>query len=398
MSIEKARASLKANPTLIKIANSKIANKTKELLSKIPTDRIVEYIKLHKRKVISITIISIIVIFYFVVIYNRVERYLSKMDVYQINIQPIQYDKAIMTGDYRLCDFYVASSYKSYLPCTNYYDYASVEAIKRVLAKGARYIDLDVFNNDFEPCTTPVVCAGKEVGNWHYTTSITFYEAIEAIAKYGFGNNVTNPTDPLFININFKTWGNSLTVNKCAAIIKDLLSAKLLSNEYSYQGRFASINLCTVPIVKLLEKIIIITSGDISNTDMDELCNLNTTIGGNFRELTYEQVRDTYDANEITEFSRRNITRVIGTFKNRDKENYNFFTPYYLGCQFMCMNYTNPDDIMMAYIKRFSKSSLILKPLKLRYKPNLIAPPLAQTKIVSFATKQVVTPLYSISY
>ena len=238
----------------------------------------------------------------------------------------------------------------------------------------------------------------KEVGNWHYTNSITFYEAIEAIAKYGFGNNVTNPTDPLFININFKTWGNSLTVNKCAAIIKDLLSTKLLSNEYSYQGRFASVNLCTVPIVKLLEKIIIMTSGDIVNTDMDELCNLNTAIGGNFRELNYEQVRDTYDANEITEFSRRNITRVIGTFKNRDKENYNFFTPYYLGCQFMCMNYTNPDDTMVAYIKRFSKSSLILKPLKLRYKPNLIAPPLAQNKVVSFATKQVVTPLYSISY
>jgi len=53
---------------------------------------------------------------------------------------------------------------------------------------------------------------------------------------------------------------------------------------------------------------------------------------------------------------------------------------------------------MRAYVKRFSKCSLILKPYKLRYKPLLIKAPLKQSKKVSFAPKKVTTPFYSITY
>ena len=114
-----------------------------------------------------------------------------------------------MQGDFRLCDFYVASSYKSYLPCTNYYDYACLSSIEKVLLQsGARYIDLDVFNKSFNPCTEPIVCNGDEIGNWQYTTSIHFTDVCELISKVAFSSQVKNPTDPLFININFKTWGN----------------------------------------------------------------------------------------------------------------------------------------------------------------------------------------------
>ena len=62
------------------------------------------------------------------------------------------------------------------------------------------------------------------------------------------------------------------------------------------------------------------------------------------------------------------------------------------------MNYTEPTDFMRAYIKKFSKCSLILKPYKLRYKPILIKAPLKQSKKVSFAPKKVTTPFYSITY
>ena len=82
----------------------------------------------------------------------------------------------------------------------------------------------------------------------------------------------------------------------------------------------------------------------------------------------------------------------------REKENFNFYTPYYLRCQFICMNYTEPTDFMRAYVKKFGKCSLILKPYKLRYKPILIKAPLKQSKKVSFAPKKVTTPFYSITY
>ena len=52
------------------------------------------------------------------------------------NTNPLQYNHKVMNSDFKLCDFYIASSYKSYLPCTNYYDYV-VEG----------YVDIQYFNN-----------------------------------------------------------------------------------------------------------------------------------------------------------------------------------------------------------------------------------------------------------
>ena len=54
-----------------------------------------------------------------------------------INIQPVQYNKKVMNGDFKLCDFCIAASYKSYLPCTNYYDYSSIDAVKKCILYGA---------------------------------------------------------------------------------------------------------------------------------------------------------------------------------------------------------------------------------------------------------------------
>lgn len=381
------------------IANSKIATKSKELLAKVPINKMAEFYKAHKQDIwISIIAITVVVV-YFTVFYNRVDRFLSKMDNYDLAIGGLQENTEVIKGDFRLCDFYIASSYKSYLPCTNYYDYADCRAIKKVLECGARYLDLDVFNKDFNPCTEPVICNGDEIGNWHYTTSIPFREAMLTIAKTAFsGKWVRNPTDPLFINLNFKTWGNTDTVDKCATIIKEIFQTKLLPLDYGFQGRFSSTNLSTALITQLFDKVIICATGEILDTDMDEITNIHPQSNSNLRDITYEQVRDSYDANEITEYSRKNITRVVPDFKGRTKQNYNFYTPFYLGCQFNCMNYTQPDEHMLNYIEKFKNYSYVLKPIKLRYKPITIEQPLQQNKNVSFAPKTETTPFYSITY
>ena len=381
------------------IANSTIATKSKELLAKVPVNKMAEFYKTNKQDIwLTIVAITIIVV-YFTVFYNRVDRYLFKMDTYDLQLGSLQENTEVIKGDFRLCDFYVASSYKSYLPCTNYYDYADCRAIKKVLECGARYIDLDVFNKDFNPCTEPVICNGDEVGNWQYTTRIPFREAMLTIAKTAFsGKWVRNPTDPLFINLNFKTWGNTDTIDKCAAIIKEIFISKLLPLDYGFQGRFSSTNIATTPITQLFDKVIICSTGEIIDTDMDEITNIHPESNANLRDITYEQVRDSYDANEITEYSRKNVTRVVPDFKGRTKQNYNFYTPFYLGCQFNCMNYTQPDEHMINYIEKFKNYSYVLKPIKLRYKPITIEQPKEQNKNVSFAPKTETTPFYSITY
>jgi len=388
------------NNTINNITNSETG---KKVLSRLAQDRkrALEFIGKYKTQLIIGIIITIFVIFYFVAFYRRVPRYLDRMDKnYKefVEINPLQYNRKIMNGNFKLCDFYVASSYKSYLPCTNYYDYASLDAIKKCIVYGARYIDLDIMNKDFNDCTTPVICAGDEVGNWHYTSSIDFDEAIKTIALYAFSAKVKNGSDPFFINLNFKTWYNKKTINNCAISIRKYLSRKLLPQKFSYGGRYTSTNLATTPIKKLLNKVILFSTNDLKGTDMDELINLNPNVGGNVRNMTYEKVKDSYDVKELTEFNKKNLTRVFPDFDGRTKKNYNFFTPYYLGCQFILMNYTEPDDWMVAYVKNFKNCSFILKPYKLRYHPKLIKQPLQQTKKVSFAPRKVSTPFYSMTY
>tara|TARA_B110000977_G_scaffold177318_1_gene233734 strand:- start:3040 stop:4236 length:1197 start_codon:yes stop_codon:yes gene_type:complete len=388
--IKESFINLKDNPTTLMAVNKFKEQREKLLL----------FVNKHKRAVIiSVAIIAIIAIYLFV-FHNRVNKYLNRMDVYDTNnIVSMQYNQEIMNGNFKLCDFYISSSYKSYLPCTNYYDYSSCEAIKRSLKSGARYIDLDVYNKDFNTCTTPIVCNGDEVGNYNNTTHITFDAACKTIANHAFsGNFISNPGDPMFLNINFKTWYNKDTIDKCAAIIKKHFQHRLLSKKYSYQGRYTNTNLATTPIKKLIGKLIIIASGDIKNTLMEEICNLHPEFNFNMRDMTHIEVKESYDPNELKEFNKRNITRVIPSFSDREKENYNFYTSYYLGCQFICMNFTEPTDFMKAYINKFKKCSLVLKPYKLRYKPTLIKAPLKQSKKVSFAPKKVTTPFYSITY
>ena len=198
--------------------------------------------------------------------------------------------------------------------------------------------------------------------------------------------------------MNFKTWYNKSTIDKCAEIIKGALSTRFLNQEYSYQGKYSGKNLATTPIKELLGKLIIVSPNKLAGTAMDEIVNLNPYAGGNTRVLTYDKVKESYDPKELAEYNKKNLTFVYPDFKDRKKENFNFFTPYYLGCQFICMNYTEPDDWMKQYITNFGGCSLILKPYKLRYHPKTIKQPLQQTKKVSFAPRKVSTPYYSLTY
>lgn len=375
---------------------------TQKILNRIDQDKekLLYFFKTYPLVILSVIFIVIFVYVYFKFFFNRINRFMNRMSEYKVDLLPFTEIKGVgdRTKNYKLCDFYVASSYKSYLPCTNYYDYASIQSITECIKYGARYIDLDIMCKDFSSCAEPVVCNGDEVGNWQYTNALDLNEVLTAITKTAFSaSSVKNPTDPLFINFNFKTWGNKITIDKAAKIIKKSLIHRLLSKKYSFQGRFANTNIALTSIRSFEGKIIIISTGDISDTKMDELTNMHSKVY-NFRDLTYSQLKETYDAQENMEFNKKNFTRVIPDFKNRWKDNFNYFTPYYLGCQFICMNYTEPTDFMKSYIKRFSKHSFILKPYKLRYHPVAVKQPLQQTKKVSFAPKKVTTPMYSITY
>jgi hypothetical protein len=374
-------------------------------------ERLMKFLSTYGIYIILSTALICGIIIYFKYFYCRVERYLKKMNAFDeiLKIQPLSSCKSFQSNknnnskdDYVLCDYYIASSYKSYLPCTNYYDYGDIRSVEKVLRYGARYIDLDIYNKDFDLCTEPVISNGTEKGNWKWTTPILFEDCIKMISKVAFSSELANRNDPLFINLNLYTNGNKNTINKIYKSIVDHLGHKLLPRKYNFQGYSPnpenSVDLITTPIKKLFDKVIIICDDHFKGTKLDEIVHLSAKSNGNFRNLNYLQVKESHEPNELKNFNKKHMTRIIPHFNNRTKENYNYATPWYLGCQFICMNYTHVDDIMTEYIRRFKKCSFVLKPYKLRYHAKYIPAPKKQLKQVSFAPEKVSTPFYSITY
>lgn len=359
-----------------------------QLSSKIDYDGISNSVNIRKTQLLETVnkniknigigiIVTICVLFYLIVIFRRVPRFLSRMNkeyTHACKITSLKFNKKVMAGNYKLKDFFIASSYKSYLPCTNYLDYACLDAIKRTLFFGARYIDIDIMMAGFN-CTNLVVCNGRARGNWHTTTSIDFEKTIQFIATYAFGSEVPNNTDPLFLNLNFNTWYDKDAYDLCAEILVKYFAHKFLPIEYSYQGRDSKMNICNAPIKSLFDKVVIMCNNDVKNTEMDELVNMGSYEYGNIRNVTYEDIVGCKDINEFREFNKTYMTRVVPSFTGRMKKNYNFLLPYYLGCQFICMNYTEPDQWMKSYVNKFSAHSFILKPHKLRHKLDTVERP-----------------------
>jgi hypothetical protein len=344
--------------------------------------------------VITLIFVVFAFVFYLIVIHNRVERHLTKMNVYNSSAPKSLFDNPdYINQGYRLCDFYVASAFRAYLPCTNKFDYSSEKAVERCIMFGARYIHLDIFPQTFDYNSIPVCCAGEEVGNWNHTTRVPFETVLSVIKTYAFNNRLniqSTNADPFFLHLTFKCWGQIYVINKVADLIYEYFADNLLDSRYGYCGTQTNENLALEPIELFNRKLVIICdaadNADISNSVMNELSNFNPKMGSNCRYLTYEQIRNSTSLDEIVEYNKKHITIVKPSFTHRNKYNYNFYTPYYLGCQFISMNYTEPDAFMQSYTNRFMEYSMVLKPYKLRYKPLIIPEPRPADRANTFET------------
>jgi hypothetical protein len=352
----------------------------------------------------------ILLLLYFLVVFRRVPRAInataSRIQP-QLGLRSIS-DNASLGGaesDVRLCDVYVASSYKSYLPCSYMWDYASVDAVAQVIRCGARLVDLDIYNYTFQESSTvkPMVYNGWEVGQFPATTRVAFEDCVIAAMRVAFDSKqVGNYNDPLFFRLNFRTWGNRETIDHCARIIKHHCEQRLLSSEYAYQGRNAGKSLATAFLKDLVGKVIIFSSGNIEGTAMDELTNLSLTNSTyNARLQTYDDYLRGEDVEEVQQFNSKHISVIEpDTTGARQFVAENFFTAMCLGAQFMCMPYFASDTLgfLQQYIEIFKGSSFVLKPKKLRYHPVTIPQPRQQNEAVSFAPKVIQMPGMTLTY
>jgi hypothetical protein len=316
----------------------------------------------------------------------RIARLLKGMDIYKslMAVAPVLCDAS--DNAYKVCDYYIASSARTVFPSGSIFDYVDPGTITKVLAAGARWIELDIFDEGGRPVVT---AANTKFGFRQTYNKVYLEDALSAIAANAWNpKSVPNSTDPLFLSLNLLT-ENTTTMNNTAAIVLQALKSYMLDATYAHQA----INIAQEPICNLKGKVVIVSGGNIKNTDLDELVNLSWS-GPYLRRYTVTQAEETYDHQELTDFNRQAMTVVVPDPSSKN-DNKDATLAWNYGCQAVEMHYSKPDAAMETYIGQFQLASFVLKPLALRYNPPTYAAPTPQDPVKSYAPIQVTTPMYT---
>ena len=293
------------------------------------------------------------------------------------------------TPEYRLCDYYVASSAYSLFPGAKIYDYISDSVIPLLVRAGPRLVELDIYDDG---SGGPVVgLKNQKLGTDYAYNTVSFAACCVSIANSAF-NTIACPvaTDPFMLSLVFHT-SNSNVFNACAEALKTTCPKYLLDVSYGYQRK----NLAIEPVCKLQSKLIIVSGNEVKGTMMEELVNLSWGTS-HLRRMTYTQAVQTSDGNELIKHNRDNITMVVpdidGDLVNKNPQ---FLLAH--GCQWNLMNYGSVDSAMEIYIGEFQEHSLVLKPEALRaLKVEKYKQPVLQDPNLSFQPQRQISPIYDI--
>lgn len=294
-------------------------------------------------------------------------------------------------ADFKLCDYYMASSSYSLFPGSDVYDYISDQILPMLIKAGARLVELDIYADSNNK---PVVgLKNQKLGTDYAYNTVSLDACCVSIANNAF-NSVSSPvsSDPFVLSLVFHT-DNSNVLNAASEIIKTTCRGRLLDESYGYQRK----NLAIEPVCNLQNKLIIVSGGgQIKGTHMEELVNLSWSTS-NLRRMTYMQASQPHDPDELINFNRTHITMVVPDIGD-DLTNFNPQIVLSYGCQWVMMNYGSLDSMMELYIGEFQENSLVLKPAPLRpLKPKKYKQPTLPDPSISFQPMQKTSPIYNVT-
>ena len=314
---------------------------------------------------------------------------------------------------FKLCDYYISSSFMT--PCigNQHYDYVSNDMIIEVMQSGARYIQLPICEADVGPQALPVI-ATAEYGQ-RLITSLNTLE-IKSVFKTIRGNafklNNKSINYPLIIHLILNT-KNDFTLSVVADNVKEIFG-DLLVDVKKYQD----FPLFLEKLCNLLGKIIIIATPEYNGTKLEpyiiptsklfniyhfeELAELNLptdTIYDNSynKKLSMKEqnksktifkekypsidyivknsdsigstiINDKEILNNLTSFNKIGVSIVKPHYPvDVTTKNYDTTEALFFGCQFITMNFQNNDIYMQNYLDIFKESSFRLKPSSMRF-------------------------------
>lgn len=294
-------------------------------------------------------------------------------------------------ADFKLHDYYMASSSYSLFPGADVYDYISDQILPLIIKAGARLVELDVYADENEK---PVVgLKNQKLGTDYAYNTVPLESCCVSIANNAF-NSVSCPvsSDPFVLSLVFHT-DNANVLNAASEIIKTTCRGHLLDESYGFQRK----NLAIEPICNLQNKLVVVSGGgEIKGTHMEELINLSWSTS-NLRRMTYMQASQPHDADELINFNRTHITMVVPDIGD-DLTNFNPQIVLSYGCQWVMMNYGSLDSMMEMYIGEFQENSLVLKPKGLLpLTPKKYKQPTLPDPSLSFQPMQKTSPIYSVT-
>jgi hypothetical protein len=289
---------------------------------------------------------------------------------------------------YRMADFYMASSSYSVFPGSEVYDYVSDSILPLAIKAGVRLVELDIYSDINDK---PVVgLKNQKLGVDYAYNTVSLDACCVSIANNAF-NSINSPvsSDPFVLSLVFHT-DKTKTINAAAEILKTTCRSHMLDSTYSYQRK----NLAVEPICNLQNKLIIVSGGAMKGTLMEELVNLSWSTS-HLRRMTYTQASQPHDQDEMIEYNRNNITMVVPDI-GEDLKNNNPQILFTFGCQWIMMNYGSIDNMMELYIGEFQENSIVLKPAALRpLKPKKYKKPTMPDPAVSFQPLRHTSPIYT---
>ncbi len=222
------------------------------------------------RTYIIIMIPVIILLCYFVYKYNLNTRtaltlndmgYKDKLKLKKLP-QCYELDK---TMQYKLCDYYICSSFMT--PCigNQHYDYVSIDMITEVIQSGARYIQIPICENDISQQTIPVVATaqyGQKIMS--SLNSLDVKAVLNNIRINAFKINKQQINYPMIIHFILNTT-NTYTLNTLSLYIKETISDIVIN-----PSNYTTFPIYLEKLCNLLNKIIIIATPEYQGTKLEQ--------------------------------------------------------------------------------------------------------------------------------
>ena len=332
----------------------------------------------------------------------------------QLSLKPLSECYNIdIKQQYKLCDYYISSSFMT--PCigNQHYDYVSNDMITEVIQSGARYIQIPICEADVSLESLPVI--GTAVYGERIITSLNTLEirsVLKVIRANAFKINNKAMNYPLIVHLILNT-NNAFTLSNVYDNIIEVFGDVLLdASKYkdipvfleklcNLQGK---IILFSTPeyIGTKLEPVIVHTSklfeiyhfSDLGPLNMptDTLYKnqYNKKLSNKEQHKSNKKFKEKYPSIDYIINNAHNIgdtilndTEILNNLSSFNKvgmslvkphyyedvisKNYNFEESVYYGCQFTTMNFQVNDINMQNYLSMFLDSSFRLKPDSLRF-------------------------------